>query len=216
MLRLLTVRGKGRPTAESGTGDLLDSLRPLATDAVRGNRDAARTLLTAVGPAVLSVVRGIMGLGHPDAEDTFQEAMMAVHAALPTFRGECRTLHFACRVAVHATMNARRRAAYRSRTMYGVPPEELSELVRDERSPEAALAVARQRAALRELLCDLSPVQSEALALHIVLGCSIEETAAMTGAPINTVRSRLRNALAVLRARVESDRPLSEVIAGVT
>jgi RNA polymerase sigma-70 factor (ECF subfamily) len=211
MLRLLTVRGR---RAESGPGDLVDPLRSLAAEAVRGNRDAARTLLTALGPAVLSVVRGILGFGHPDADDAFQEAMMAVHAALPTFRGECRTLHFACRVAVHATMNARRRAAHRSRAMHGVPPEELAELVRDERSPESALAVARQRAALRELLCDLSPVQSEALALHIVLGCSIEETASVTGAPINTVRSRLRSALAALRARIENDEPLSDLIAG--
>lgn len=210
MLRLLTVRGR---RAESDPGDLVDPLRPLAAEAIRGNRDAARTLLTALGPPVLSVVRGILGFGHPDAEDAFQEAMMAVHAALPTFRGECRTLHFACRVAVHATMNARRRAAYRSRAMHGVPPEELAELVRDERSPESALAVARQRAALRELLCDLTPVQSEALALHIVLGCSIEETAAVTGAPINTVRSRLRSALAALRARIENDEPLSDLIA---
>jgi DNA-directed RNA polymerase specialized sigma24 family protein len=51
-------------------------------------------------------------------------------------------------------------------------------------------------------LDELPPAQSEVLALHIVLGYSVEETAAATSVPVNTVRSRLRAALAALRSRV--------------
>jgi DNA-directed RNA polymerase specialized sigma24 family protein len=52
------------------------------------------------------------------------------------------------------------------------------------------------------------------LALHSVLGYTIEETAQVTAAPIDTVRSRLRNALAKLRARLQKDRALLEVVRG--
>lgn len=167
-----------------------------------------------VGPAMLKVVRGVLGSRHPDVEDTLQEAMVAVHLALPGFRGECTTLHFACRIAIQTAMNARRRAGYRTRLTPSHEPEELAELARDDRSP-AELAMAEQRReALRRVVSELPETQAEVLALHAVLGYTIEETAAVTAAPVNTVRSRLRNALAKLRARLQADGALLDVVRG--
>jgi DNA-directed RNA polymerase specialized sigma24 family protein len=45
-----------------------------------------------------------------------------------------------------------------------------------------------------------------------VLGYTIEETAAVTAAPVNTVRSRLRNALVKLRARLQADGVLMDTV----
>ena len=63
---------------------------------------------------------------------------------------------------------------------------------------------------VRALLDDLPEEQSEALALRFMLGWSLLEIAEASGAPVNTVRSRLRLAKEALRRRVEADPALAE------
>src|SRR4051812_15204416 len=191
MLRLLR---SGRQ-ADGPRTERADPLREIAAAAARGERTAQRTLLIETGSAVLRVVRAVLGSASPELEDVFQEAMTAVHLALPGFRGECSTLHFVCRVAVQTAMNARRRGRTRARYVEATDHAELAELARDDVSPAELLAAARRRAALRRLLSELPQPQAEVLALHTVLGYTVEETAQVTGAPVNTVRSRLRAAL---------------------
>jgi RNA polymerase sigma-70 factor (ECF subfamily) len=161
---------------------------------------------------MLKAVRGVLGSTHPDVEDTLQESMVALHFALSGFRGECTTLHFACRVAIQTAMNARRSAGYRLKHTPSCAPEELAHLARDERSPAELLLAERRREELRRLVAELPELQAEVLTLHSVLGYTIEETARVTAAPINTVRSRLRNALAKLRERLRADRALLELL----
>jgi RNA polymerase sigma-70 factor (ECF subfamily) len=203
MLRLLSRRGEVRDRA--GGAARADPLRSLAAAALRRDPRAERTLLVALGPALLRVVRAVAGGSPADSEDTLQEAMVAVHTALPGFRGECTVVHFACRVALRTAMNARRRNAYRRRHTPPVSPDDLAELALDPRSPAEAVDAERRRAALRALLDELPAPQAEALALHVVLGYSVDETACATGVPANTVRSRLRAALSALRVRVDTD-----------
>ena len=207
----------GKAEAESGRRREVrasDPLSQVAALARAGDADAQRTLLIAVGPAMLKVVRGVLGSTHPDVEDTLQESMVAVHFALSGFRGECTTLHFACRIAVQTAMNARRRAGYRTKHTPSSAPEELAHLARDDRSPAELVQAERRREELRRLVAELPEPQAEVLALHSVLGYTIEETAQVTAVPIDTVRSRLRNALAKLRERLRSDRGLLELVKG--
>jgi len=187
-----------------------DPLGPLSVAAAAGDREAQRTLLIAVGPSLLRVVRGVLGAHHGDVEDTLQEAMVALHLALVGFRGECTTLHFACRVALQTALNARRRASYRRRHTQNADPAELADLALDAGSPAQALEGLLCRNALRELLAELPPAQAEVLALHTLLGYTIEETAGTIAVPANTVRSRLRAALARLRVRLETQPELHQ------
>jgi RNA polymerase sigma-70 factor (ECF subfamily) len=214
VLRLLRFQ---RPSSGGAADSLADAegadpLKSLVSAATGGDENAERTLLVTLGPALLRAVRGVLGGSNPDVEDALQDSMAALHAALPRFRGECGTLHFACRVAVQTALNARRRASYRNRHTPSVSPDELSELAADERSPAEAQAAASRRDALRRLLDELPPVQAEALVLHVVLGYSIDETARATDSPRDTVRSRLRTALGALRARVGADGALLEIL----
>jgi len=214
VLRLLKLPHRPDSPPELGAAPPVDPLLVLARAAARGDDGAARTLLVTLGPPLLGAVRGVLGLGSPNVEDVLQEAMLAVHGALPGFRGECRTVHFACRIAVQTAMNARRRAGYRARYTPSVPPEALSEFPHDGEAPDEAHGAAERREALRRLLDELPLPQGEALALHVVLGYSVDETAQATGVPRNTVRSRLRTALAALRVRVETDGRLRELLGG--
>lgn len=61
--------------------------------------------------------------------------------------------------------------------------------------------------ALRAAFLRLSPEQRAVVALHMHLGYSIAETAAIVGAPDETVRSRLRLAKQRLRRELEESRP---------
>jgi RNA polymerase sigma-70 factor (ECF subfamily) len=219
MLRLLETPGAEAPTEarepiELREGRAGDPLWRLAVAASRGDAEAERTLLVAVGPSLLRVVRGVLGNTGAEVEDTLQESMVALHLALPRFRGESTTLHFACRVAVQTAMNARRRAGYRTRHTPSAEPAELADLALDERSPAELFAADQRREGLRQLLCELPDEQAEVLALHSVLGYTIEETAASTQVPVNTVRSRLRTALSKLRVRILADGALLETIRG--
>src|SRR5690349_7157486 len=103
-LRLLGSRQEGREAQRPP-----DELATLARAASDGRPDAVRTLIVSVTPAVLRTVRGILGTAHPDVEDTAQESVWRFMNALPGFRYECSVLHFACKVAVHTALNARRR-----------------------------------------------------------------------------------------------------------
>lgn len=211
MLRLLRFARPGAPAApDAAVG--IDPHAELAALAARGDRTAQRTLLVTVGPPLLRVVRGVLGSRHPDVEDVLQEAMAAVHAALPGFRGECRVLHFACRVAVQTALAARRRAGYRQRITPATAPDALADVPSGERSPGEAHRAAECRRALRHLLDELPEPQAEALVLHTVLGYSLAETADAQRVPLNTARSRLRTALASLRARVAADPALLSLL----
>jgi RNA polymerase sigma-70 factor (ECF subfamily) len=206
MLALLQRRTEA---AATHAGDFVAELQAaLAMPAKHREAEAERALFVALGPALLRTVRSVLGFGHPDTEDALQEVMLAVHAALPGFRGECKMQHFACRVAFQTTMNIRRRARYRSRFTPASPPDEVAALMCDEQTPERALAAARRREVLRRALGELPRAQSEALGLHAILGYSVDETAAATGVPRDTVRSRLRSALAGLRARFQGSQDL--------
>lgn len=70
------------------------------------------------------------------------------------------------------------------------------QVTRTEADPGSALA---SRAALRHAFESLPAAQRAVVALHLYLGYSIAETADMVGAPLETVRSRLRLAREQLR-----------------
>ena len=145
-----------------------------------------------------------------DTEDVVQESLLAFVGALPAFRGDCTVLHYACRVAVRKAVLARRRNVRREDHLAGVDPD----LVETHAVPNEPVTAARRRALVRRLLDDLPPEQAETIALRLVLGCSLQEIAEATGAPVNTVRSRLRLAKEALRERIEQDPVLVEELEG--
>jgi RNA polymerase sigma factor (sigma-70 family) len=191
-----------------------DALSELADAATAGDPRAIETFVKAAGPPVLGVARKILGVSHPDVEDVVQEALFAALDALPRFRRECSVLHFVCRVAVLTSMNARRRL--RLRELIDSDGADVDQRPAEEPTPMGHALAARRRDAFRRLLDELPPEQAEVLALHCVLGYTVAETARSTGAPANTVRSRLITAKNVLRQRMAADPKLYELMRGAS
>src|SRR5262245_60593234 len=92
-----------------------DALAAVARSAVAGDGRATRTLLVALGPHLLRVVRRVLGARHPDIDDVLQESAFAVMEALPRHRGESTIVHFACRIAILTAISVRRREATQKR-----------------------------------------------------------------------------------------------------
>lgn len=189
--------------------DLLDPLTPSAQAALRGDPKAVEGFILQAGPAVLRVVRQILGTHHPDVEDVAQDALMSALHALPRFRWECSVRHFVWRVAALTAMNARRRVMLRERLTPALA--DLEAVPADGPSPYGQAVSSRRRQAFLQLLDDLPTAQGEAMLLHAVLGYTVAETAAATGVPLNTVRSRLITAKAALRQHWEDHPELVEL-----
>ena len=192
------------------------SARPvdaLADVAAAGDRRAIRTFLLTVAPHLLRVVRKVLGSSHPDVDDVAQESAFALMDALPRHRGECTTLHFACRVAVLTAMNVRRSDATQKRLRTREDAVPVQGYATDARGPdEEAMAQARATV-VRDLLDRLPVEQAEVLAMHCILGYTVREISDASRAPVETVRSRLRLSKQALRDRVAND-PLLEKIVG--
>ena len=199
-------RSAGSPEAPA-----VDPLADLVRRACAHDQSATRALVVAVGPAMLRALRKVLGPAAGDSEDVLQDAVEGFIRALPTFRGACTVLHFACRVAVLSGLAWRRQWSFRARFSVDAPAA-AEDAPGAQPSPVEALATSRQRDALVALLDDLPPGQAEVLVLHCGLGFSVQEVAASVGCPIETVRSRLRLSKQSLRARIGANQNLAATL----
>ena len=194
-----------------------DELLPLAR-AANDDADAAATLVGALCGGMLRIVRKVLGRRHPDVDDVTQDAVIAFLPALVTFRGECSVEHFANRIALLTALAARRRARARARTVEA-ETESFDEVAAaeagDHASPLAIAVAARRRLLVRQLLDELPDVIAEALASHFILGYTVDEIAATSSVPANTVWSRLRLGKQALRRKLERDAELAEMLRGL-
>ncbi len=191
-----------------------DALRGVAAAAVAGDALALRGLLCALSPEISRVARCVLGSSAPELDDVVQESLLGLLRALPTFRGECSLRRLANRIAVRTAIHARRRARKRYADNALLADEAMPRVPLNGRDPEREYMSARREALLLLLLDELPEVQAETLALRVVLGFSLEETAQAMSVPENTVRSRMRLAREALRARIESQPSLLDLLGG--
>jgi RNA polymerase sigma factor (sigma-70 family) len=197
------------PARESGTL-ARDATTVLAWAAIAGDEVALEALLRDLAPSLLAIVRATLGVSHPDRDDVLQDCMMAVVDALPSFQGRSSVARYASRIALRLCLERRRRAQRYRAQIALIPEIDVLAAAIGEDDAEAA----RRRAAVRALLDQLPEIQAETLALRVCLGMSLEEVAEVTGAPLNTVRSRVRLARETLRHRIEADPVLAELLGG--
>jgi RNA polymerase sigma-70 factor (ECF subfamily) len=187
-----------------------DELLVLVRAAATRDPNAAGTLLTQVGGIVLSTVRQVLGPGHPDLEDVAQEASIAFLGSLDQFRGECSTRRYAQRVALFTALTSRRRLVAQARLVDPEAPLD-TKPTGPEASPLAETVAAKRRETLRKVLDSLPDVIAQALALHFILGHTVDEIAQATSSPPNTIWSRLRLGKQALRRILSEKSELREL-----
>src|SRR4051812_32223464 len=201
------VMAPNNPSSPASQDDAAE-LTALARLAGSGDPAATRRFLDRVWPTLSRVVNGVLGAQHPEVDDVIQQSLIAVLQALSAFRGECHSAGYASRIALHVALRARRNAALRRNRSLTLA--QISASDPDAVWPGCEVSVERRKRALRDLLSDLPEEQADALGLRVMLGWSLEDVAKATGAPLNTVRSRVRLAKEALRRRIEGDPALSD------
>lgn len=194
---------------EERAAALPSPLVALAREAAAGDSAAMSKLLRAIGPKLIAVVKAILGGGHADVDDAVQQTLIGFVQGLPAFRGDCDPTGYGRVIAVRTAVAIRKRS--RARDARSDPAADADALP-GAASPREDAFAARRMEAVRELLSELPQEQGEAFAMRVILGFSLEEIAAESGAPLNTVRSRLRLAKDRLRTRIESDPELRETL----
>jgi RNA polymerase sigma-70 factor (ECF subfamily) len=195
-----------KPEADSSASPASVALE-LARLAAAGETAATARLLRLVAPEMARVVRGVMGPYAADVDDAVQQSLIALIHALPAFRGDCAPAGYACRIAFRTALSVRRRARTLRARFESAPAQEPEG---DGATPGALSEAQRRTALVRTLLDEIPPEQAEALALRTMLGWSLEDIAAAAGAPLNTIRSRLRLAKEALRRKIEANPSLAE------
>jgi RNA polymerase sigma factor (sigma-70 family) len=181
----------------------------LADQAAAGDAAAMEALLRYLLPTLRQVIVGVLGSRHSEVDDVLQQVLLAVQKALPAFRHECRAAGYASRIALRIALSERRR--FQLELSRRDLMARLS--VDDTESAPASVEVEaeRRRHMLRELMDELPVEQADVLCLRIMLGWSLEEIAHATGAPANTIRSRVRLAKEALRRRIEQIPALADL-----
>jgi RNA polymerase sigma-70 factor (ECF subfamily) len=166
-----------------------------------------------LGGPMLRIVRKILGAHHPDAEDVAQEAILGLVRGLHRFRGDCSVTQYAHQVALRSALHARRHFQVRDRL--GSSELEAPEPVDvTDRSPLETAVSRERRRIVRSLLGCLPEPTTEALALHFMLGHTVEEIAGMLGVSPNTIWSRLKLGKKALRRALENDKRLNDLLRG--
>jgi RNA polymerase sigma-70 factor, ECF subfamily len=161
---------------------IVDPLAELARRARAGDASATGELLR----ALYAVVRKQIHFQIADAalaEDAVQDTMIALHRALPGFRGDSSPRTWAIAIAVRIARRTRQRAA-----RYVVEPD-LDLAVFDTDATGAA-----ELALLRELLGALDAKKREAFVLMGIFELTAEEAGRALGTFANTAASRFRHA----------------------
>ncbi len=178
----------------------------LVQAAARGDSRAATQLADRLYERVRALVFYVSG-GDREAEDMTQNAMIEILKSCHTFRGESPVEKWADRIAVRTARRHIRTRSWRERFFAGDLPDIPA-------GPEqhASFSQRQLRVRLAKLLGRLKERQRTALVLHLVAGYSVQEVAEMVGAPVNTVRERLRVGRKRLRKLALSDPVLSEYL----
>lgn len=137
-----------------------------------------------------------------EAEDALQETFLALHKALPGFRGEAQLSTWVYRIALRTALHVRAR---RTRNTTSLDEQSPALAVPDEGPGPDRLAAARQESArLARAMDTLSAEHRAVLSLFAVEGLSHAEVAATLGIPLGTVWSRLHLARKKLMAALDA------------
>lgn len=133
------------------------------------------------------------------AADLFQEIWLRVVAHAPRYRPAAKFSTWLYRIADHACIDFFR-ARQRSQRRLVDDADALDDLPDGGAGPEDEAAALDRREALEQALAALPGEQQSAFLMYVEAGMSIEEIAAATGVGTETAKSRLRYAVAKLKA----------------
>jgi RNA polymerase sigma-70 factor (ECF subfamily) len=215
MLSSISIAFPTSATAESReAARRMDPARALIDRALSGDASAFREIFRAHRQDVARVVYRLLGPS-PDVDDVVQEVFLHVYRSLPSFRGDSRFSTWLYRLAVNVTRMHLRKGRSRPRFADVDVPDVASEEDARRDDPESLSEQRLRVRALYDLLDKLGEKKREVIVLHDFEGMPAKEIAALVGAPVLTVRTRLFYARKELYAAMASEPLLEGVLAAL-
>ena len=131
-----------------------------------------------------------------DASDFVQEVFFKVYRSLSRFEGRSRFSTWLYKIAYNTAINNIKRS-----TDYHSLSE--ADIMSDSDTPERRVLREALREAVREALMDLPQRFRVCVDLFFFYDCSLKEIEAITGFPVNTVKSHVFRAKKLLRIKLE-------------
>lgn len=139
------------------------------------------------------------------AEDAYQDTFLKVIRAAPRYRQQSSFQAWLYTIARNTVIDMTRREKYRDAISLDAPAGNENETPRVETvasnspDPEQNLVASEMARVLEEAIASLSPEQREVFLLREKSGLSFKEVSLVTGAPLNTVKTRMHYALGHLK-----------------
>ena len=165
-----------------------------------GDQSAFESLISIYTPRLFKVVRR-MTSDTSEAEAILQETFWRIWKALPRYQEDHRFFPYLVTVATNLVRDSWRKARRRLSDEYEALTDQFPDNLL---TPETQLERAERLQALAEAVVDLPPAYRAVVALRYDAGLNYEEVATALGLPLNTVRTHLRRAKAVLRRKLEA------------
>jgi RNA polymerase sigma-70 factor (ECF subfamily) len=197
-------------SAASGQGARRGTRLPNETDAelVRqiqsGEQQAFATFYDRFAPGLFSMIYAIMH-DQKESEDVLQEAFVQMWKRAATYDATRSSLFtWAVMISRHKAIDRLRSRQRQSRLVDDVanPVDELAASAPAERA-DNVLARRDERERVRAAMAQLGDVQREAIDLAFFAGLTQTQIAEKLGAPLGTVKARIRRGLLALRAVLE-------------
>lgn len=176
---------------------------PLLAAARAGDSKAQGELLRRNARLVEWALRRLVG-GAPDLEDMVQEVFLEALRGLPRYRGDARFESWLRGIAVHVACRWLR-SPKRRHAVLALAPEDGAEPARASDEAQAREAFRR----VHELLDRLTAVKRVAFLLHVALGHSTREVAALMGSTHAAAKARIWFARREIEAMAREDAILS-------
>ena len=201
MMHLITGKRKESGTTEEQRRDAMSVHEDLKfVQRAQKDRKAAAELIARLAPRVKHAVYLAVGKDE-EADDLTHVCLVEILENLGSYRGTGSLEGWAGQLSYRVLMRYLSRRRRSERTVSLVPIDPGISLVNPERDTQRG----RLRAKLAAHLRKLPEERRIALILRLVYQHSVAEVAELTGAPVNTVRDRLRVGLKELRQSILRD-----------
>lgn len=173
----------------------------LARRVAAGDEAALRVLYARHADLLFAFITHRLDGARPDAEEVWQDTLLAAIEKLSTYRGQSRLFTWLCGIARHKIADhIRRRGRERGETFSALPPDQLARLMDAGPLPEELLLRCDVRVRVIEALAALPEEYRAALVARYADGQSVTEVAQRLGRTYKATESLLSRARGAFRA----------------
>ena len=177
----------------------------LANQVVEGSEAALAALYERHADSLFAFIYHHLDGARPDAEDIWQEALLAALRGLPTYRGQCRLFTWLCSIARHKIADHfRQRGWWLTDAFSDLPAARLASLISSGPLPEEIVTGRAARARVVQALALLPEDYQRALVARYADEHSVSEVAQMLDRTYKATESLLSRARVALRDALAS------------